>query len=83
MIPRRQSRRLAKTEEVNSREGVMKKNLVALVVSGVVCGPAIAQTDVTIYGSFNVALERVQREDATQSTVPLNSMVGAPGLTPP
>jgi Gram-negative porin len=60
----------------------MKKNLVALVVSGAVCAPAIAQTNVTIYGSFNVALERVRAEDATASTAALNSMVGAPGLTP-
>jgi predicted porin len=42
----------------------------------------LAQSNVTVYGSFNVAFERVQREDATASAVPLNSMVGAPGANP-
>jgi predicted porin len=63
---------------------IVNQKLIVMAIAGAVAAPAagLAQSNVTVYGSFNVAFERVQREDATASTVALNSMVGAPGANP-
>lgn len=62
----------------------MMQKLIALSVAGIFMpGLALAQgTNVTIYGTFNVDFDRVERDGATASAAALNSLTVAPGFDP-